>query len=189
MSTPEIREEKCSKQDFTDGWRVILLSDRKKLGGVNEKDRKKRSKWVTRNTDEFAEALAEAYDIAGKSQRIYSTLNERDFNKAVRIFKGLQLDMDFDAAESRERFYLDIKNRWISCLMRPPARKTSYFLIDVDNNEGDDVDAIRAEIVQHTEILLEYLTPNGTHIITKPFNHTLVKAEVKTDGLMLWNHD
>jgi len=169
---------------FTDGVRFLMLTHRSKEGGKN-RDRKQTYKKFSRNEKEFKEIVIEYLEIISKSNipyRIYSSVNKRNVNKAIREFKRLQLDADYD--ECTSDFYFDVKNRWISSMMRPSSREDTNFLIDLD--EGEDVDKCLNRLVHITRNYFKYQTKNGWHIIVQPFDPRLMEGyDIKKDGLLL----
>lgn len=170
---------------FTNGYRFIMLCHRNKEGGVN-RDRKQIKK-VSKNKEHFIDILSKMFEVIDRKKeipyRIYSCVNARDIDKAIRNFKFLQLEADYYDTESRNSLYLDIKNRWFSALMRPNARTETNFLIDID--EDDDYEKIKSDLCKITRNQFEYKTKNGYHIITTPFNPALLKAKINKDGLLL----
>lgn len=175
---------------YTTGYRVLFLIHRNKEGG--ETNNTKYRKIITRNREEYKAALLGL--LIEKSQtdipyRIYASVNERNINKAIRRFKYEQLEADYYDQIQKENFYLDLKNRFIGCLMQPPQRATSYFLFDVDNEEGRDVMGETLQVLPNEMILQTYPTKNGWHIITKPFDYTKIKlpngCSINKDGLLL----
>lgn len=178
-------------KDFTSGFRVLFLIQRHKEGG--ETNNSHLVKKVTRNSEEYFEALKSLVRDKICSDlpfRIYACVNERNFNKAIRQFKYEQLDADYYDQIQKENFYLDVKNRFIGCLMQPAQRATSLFLFDVDNDP--DIKDTTGEILSiiPSELIVKiYATKNGWHILTQPFNYTTIKmpknCELKKDGLLL----
>jgi len=171
--------------NFTDGVRLLLLIHRGKEGGQN-RDRKHKKK-ISKNRENFREILISYLEIMKTSDipyRIYSCVNARNIDKAIREFKRVQLDADYYDTDSKQDFYIDINNRWISSLMKPKSRDETSFLIDVD--EGDDLKEILDELIHITRNYFKYKTKNGWHIITQPFNPALLTIiKVKKDGLLL----
>ena len=131
-----------TKEDFRNGIMVLMLIHRKKEGG-NDRANKNIYKRISTNEEEFELMKNELIEIKNNNKdipyRLYATVNDRDINKAIRIFKQEMLDADYYDEESRNSFYIDIKNRWFSCLMKPQASAGKAFLIDVDRNEGGDL--------------------------------------------------
>jgi hypothetical protein len=181
--------------DFTEGCRVLFLIQRASDGGHTNNS--KLRTYITRNNDEWIEALAKL--LQEKEQyleiplRIYQTLNARNIEKGIRQYKMMQLEADYYDTESRHWFYLDARNRIVSALMRPNVAETSLFLIDVDT-QGDEIVANICNDLQYLPdggslYVDSYATKNGTHIITKPFNPSLLKlpenCEMKKDAMML----
>ncbi len=182
--------------DFMDGYRFIMLVHRNKEGGKSNRPQKNGAKRITKNREEFIEMLDELQRLKAESKvpmRIYSCVNARDIEKTIREFKRRQLDADYYDTESRHGFYLDIKNQWVSSLMKQNSRAETKFLIDVDdiitNKKDWDISIIENHLKEiGVNIILTYPTKNGIHIITEPFNPNLFNSdfgEIKKDGLLL----
>jgi len=180
---------------FKDGIRLIMLTLRNKEGGKSNKPDRVAHKRLSNSIDDFNKIVLEFEELKNKSEeplRIYTSVNKRDIDKGIRNFKRLQLDADYWDIKSRDEFYLDIKNRWISCIMQPNCRENTNFLIDIDGDITEFMDIKNKLIKLTVEILLEYPTKNGYHIITKPFNPSLLpeveRDHIKKDGLILLNY-
>jgi hypothetical protein len=180
--------------EFKKGLRLIILTMRRKdfKDGIKPDGVAKRK--ISRNEAEFDSIVNEFSKELKKSSiplRIYSSVNARDIKKSIREFKQRQLEADYYDEENKNEFYFDIKNRWISCFMRPSCRAETKFLIDLDNVESVADAIIYAErllIDLKVKIIARYLTKNGAHIITEPFNPSLWHSdlgEIKKDGMML----
>lgn len=183
-------------KNFMDGYRFILLIHRNKEGGKSNRPQKNGVKRITRNREEFIEAIKELQKLKAESKvpmRIYSSVNKRDIDKTIREFKRRQLDADYYDDNGKYGFYLDIKNQWISSLMKPNSRAETKFLIDIDDiiktEKNWDISIIEKHLKEiKVKILLTYPTKNGFHIITEPFNPNLFNdkfGEIKKDGLLL----
>ena len=177
---------------FKEGVRVLLLMLRAKDGGSAKTDRKAVKKIVTQSPAEFDEALLELRGRWQENERIYSTICGRSIEKAIRIFKYRQLDADYFAPTDKESFYLDLENRWISCLKDGKASTESLFLVDLDFDTepwAQKLDHAILELQAKRLTFLDvYLTRNGAHIITMPFNPQLVSFPVMKNSLMLWSY-
>lgn len=178
----------------TSNWlRVVLLIHRSKEWGANNKFKRHIKKIITTNSEEFFEAIRELKEIKDNDERplrIYASCNSRDINKAIRLFKEHQLANDYDPTEKHESFYVDIENRFISCLMDKSCRAEKNFIIDLDGIDDRSFAQFVNKIQKITEVLLAYRTKNGFHIITKPFNYIKELDEdivscVHTDWQML----
>lgn len=177
-------------RSFSTGYRVLFLIQRHKEGG--EVNNTKLRKIITRSPEEYFEAIKTLLDELMTSElpmRIYASVNERNFNKAIRQFKYEQLDADYYDQIQKENFYLDVKNRFIGCLMQPPQRATSLFLFDVDNEDGRDVMGEALCAIPNEHIVKTYSTKNGWHVICNPFDYTKIVlpkgCEFKKDALLL----
>jgi len=199
MIEKKLKQIEETFSDFMNGYRLIMLTQRSKEGGKVNKPDRVATKRISKNKEEFLEIVKKFLEIKEQSDkplRIYSSVNKRDIEKGIREFKHRQLDADYYDEESRHDFYLDIKNRWISCLMNPSSRAETKFLIDIDDvmRKGKNYDI--SFIEEHLEtikvkILLGYDTKNGTHIITEPFNPNLWNSEfgdIKKDSLLLLDY-
>lgn len=176
------------------GIRVIMLTLRPKDGGIGGRPDRVAYKIISRNEEEFKEKLNHVLEKWTDGQRIYVNVNNRDMAKAIRSFKQAQLNNDYQDEDSKNWFYIDIWNRWVSALMQPSSKSESWFLIDIDN---DDKYGITKEFVvkrlQENNILIidTYQTKNGWHVITAPFNYPKLIPElhkwdhIKTDGMAL----
>ena len=179
---------------FKDGVRVLLLMLRAKDGGSAKTDRAAVKKVITKSAEEFDEALVELRSLWQPHWRIYSTIDARSISKAIRIFKYRQLDADYYATEDQHAFYLDLDNRWISCLKDGKSGTSSLFLFDFDNDLPDKTTLFHHMHIptKHFEVLDTYATPNGHHLITTPFNPAVVPDAISKilmkNSLMLWSH-
>lgn len=177
-------------EQFSTGYRCLFLIQRHKEGGETQNSRL--IKKITRNSEEYLKAIEELVDEQMSSEltlRIYASVNERNFPKAIRQFKFEQLEADYYDQTQKENFYLDVKNRFIGCLMQPAQRATNFFLFDVDTVEGNDTHGETLHCLPPELIITQYKTKNGWHIITQPFDYTKITlpngVEMKKDGLLL----
>lgn len=194
----QVKEEKAKNifeefKAYSSGCRVLFLLQRHKEGG--ETNNSKLMKILTRTPEEYLEAIKKLVGEKMDSElplRIYASVNERDFNKAIRQFKYEQLDADYYDQNQKENFYLDIKNRFLGCLMQPAQRATSFFLFDIDNEEGRDVMGEALKVIPDEMIVSQFKTKNGWHFVTKPFNYTTLTlpkgVEMKKDALLLLDY-
>ncbi len=178
----------------SDGFRVVLLIHRSKEGGFNNTHKRHLKKIITRNSEEFFIAVSELIEFIktdDRDLRIYASVNCRNINKAIRLFKQRQLDNDYTTEPMKSNFYIDIKNRFISCLMDKSSRDDSNFLFDLDGCDDRSLISIQLMLSKITSVLNTYKTKNGYHIITSPFNYVkdIEKQEIKdcinVDGLSL----
>lgn len=170
-------------KEYTEGIRVLMLCVRNKDGGKSKPDHSAR-KIIVNGREEFIAGFEKLKGERKENERIYCTINARNINKAIREFKRRQLDADYFDEVSKNSFYLDIKNRFIGCLMAPNCRAETNFLIDIDedDNEQEIKDGLLKIGINFDWI---YSTKNGKHIITNPFNPNLLKAKIHKDGMIL----
>lgn len=190
VSEDALREAKSIAEDFigfTDGVRVLQLILRKADGGGTNNTKLKSV--ITTNTKEFIDCLArliEERSFMDSDLRIYSCVNDRNFNKAIRHFKHVQLDADYGSDEMLESFYYNIHNKFVSALMQPSNKNTSYFLFDLDQIDNNEV--LEKLAYLNIDIIKMYKSKQGWHIITKPFNPTLFESKncsIHKDAMLL----
>lgn len=175
---------------FKTGYRILMLNQRGKDGGkVGHCDRSAK-KMISKNEVEFEICYQKLLALKKPEERIYSTIDERDIDKGIMLFKHRQLDADYYGLDDRNSFYTDIWNRWISALASPNSKKGTLFLIDIDDvaggqNVGQEKEIKKQLKEKEIEIMHEYPTKNGKHIITKPFNPTTVTFYVQKNAMLL----
>ncbi len=168
------------------GVRMLMLTKRSKefpKVGQGTRPDKRATKLISRNRDEFDINLQTLLDKAADGERIYCSVNERNLDKAIRLFKQRQLDFDYASPEERLQFYLDIKNRWISCVMNQHNKATSNFLLDIDNGDKPNYEEVMHNLLDGGVMVLDsYETKNGWHIITQPYNYPKITPHLKSEG-------
>lgn len=174
---------------FKSGVRVLKLVSRNKDNAVKAKNRV----LISTTESEFDSCLSELYDQMDTGQRIYASLDERNPHKAVRLFKQRQLDNDYNL--DVYSFYHSAKSVWASCLDDPTCGFTKFFLFDLDTVDEQTAfwEFMNSEVVK-IHCIERYATKSGgIHMITNPFNHTLLPTIVaetrKTNAAMLWAYD
>ncbi len=180
-------------KDYVDGVRMIMLICRSKEGGKSNKPDRIVTRRISIDFNEFKKILKHflEYQQEHPEYRIYSCVNKRDFNKGIREFKRQQLEADYYDEKSRNKFYLDVKNRFLGSLMKSSSRAETKFLIDADDLTRKTISNAINEIEKITNVLLHYKTKNGYHIITEPFNPNLLGnkfGEIKKDDLLLLSY-
>lgn len=169
---------------FFDGLREIMLLDRSSNNTV-----------LWRNTASYIdmyhvhihEAVQLAKRINTPNLRVYMTVNSRSLDKAIREFKRQQIDADYSAHQ--HNWYMSVHKHFRHILMQPKQRKSKYFLLDIDTKLIGTMHIVDQFLKdKNIKTITSYETPNGSHIITEPFNMNMCKihnVEVKTDALML----
>lgn len=179
---------------FRQGVRLIMLIQRGKEGGKVTGGDRVAERRISRDEIDFGRIYQQLEkqkaDHPEEAYRIYSSVNPRNIEKAIREFKFAQLEADYYDSESRNGFYFDVKNRWISALMKPSSRIGTLFLIDID--EASSVSAaIEACHFHGIKIIYSYETKNGSHLVTEPFNPNIwdkAHGEIKKDALILLDY-
>lgn len=176
---------------LTGGTRYICLLHRQKDGGATNEPKRRGGYYITHSEEEFYNALVRLLTlkiVASKPYRLYASVNPRNMLKAEKQFKMDMLTSDFAGGDNHELFWKHLGGKWRAALMAPGSRQSSLFLIDCDG-EGDVTAPALIWLANHdVQILKQYATPNGWHIITEPFNPNDFKipnCEIKKDALML----
>ena len=171
---------------FKTGVRILMLMHRRKDGGPKRKDRKAQ-RLISRNPEEFDEHWKYLQELKNSSTlpyRIYSSVNERDIIKAIRLYKTQQLELEWQDIKNQMNFYVQTENQFMSCLAKPPCAKTKKFLIDLDDTTL--LNQTKEKLENITKIIDVRNTRNGYHMITEPYNPNLTpELEVKKDAMIL----
>ena len=180
--------------DFLDGTRVLLLLQRTKEDGHNKEHKRRRARFVTHGDKEqikrslFELLLMQA--ISTVDYRVYMSAAPRDVEKAEREFKRTMLEVDFNGGENKQFFYEHVEDKWISALMSSnPMKDRNVFVLDID--QEDNSDALKWVAMNNIEIMKQYKTKNGWHIVVRPFDRTTwdsTLGEIKNDGLLLLSY-
>ena len=170
-------------QELKTGVHVLMLIARNK-DRLPEGYDDQMLKYIVRCEHEWdihVKELAEQRNTYMPHHRLYACVNQRNVEAAIREFKRRQLNADYEGEELRQQYYLDIENRFISCLMAPSSALSRFMLLDCDTPE--QTEKTRSQIPE-TLLIHEYETRSGHHFITKGFNPNGLTCEVHRDGLM-----
>lgn len=181
---------------FSTGIRYVALLHRSKDGGHQGSEYHRRGGfYITHNNEQYRDALVRLLTlqaVAQKPYRLYASVNARDIHKAERAFKMDMLTCDFGDDVNKQFFWERLESKWASALMQPGSRMhgQSLFMLDVDG-EGDVAELVLKWLSERgIDVVKQYKTPNGWHVVTPPFNPTefhIQGCEIKKDGLLLLN--
>lgn len=91
--------------------------------------------------------------------RIYRTVNRRSVKKAMRLMINELIDKEL----------VKVDSKWTSILMKKVCRAEKNFLFDCDEYNEQEFKSLLSKFPQ--EHIVEYTkTPNGYHLVTKPFD-------------------
>jgi len=185
---PEQMFKAGDKDWYKKGVRILMMIHRQKDGGSNRTDRGS-TRFVSRNPKEFNEfhtLLVKEKGLSKAPLRIYSSANARNIPKAIRLFKMQQIELEGQSLENQTAFYTQAKSQFLSCLAKPQCADSKLFLVDVDKNEGQDLNSTIEQLQTETQILDVRETPNGYHVIVEPFNPALTpELDIKKDAMIL----
>jgi hypothetical protein len=175
--------------EYKNGLRVVFLVKRNKdAGGEPIQAVDRRTVFVTNNAAEHDKLTTYLYANMKEGTRIYSSLDERRFDKAILEFKKMQLAAD--ESEVQQRVFYDSTTRaWHRSLMQARTRKTKLFLFDADT--GADAEYIAHYLSYYSvPVRHSYDTKNGKHFVTDPFNvGVMPKAAAdmaQRNAMLLW---
>lgn len=182
-----IESIKTTFEHFMYGIRVVMLIDRDKQNS-NKGSRRWINKIITTNEIQWINAinrlLEMQYHLNNPSIRLYSCLNNRNLDKAIKAFNHRQIDLDPDMMAL---FYAKINDSFCSCLMKPENKLSKYFMLDVDTKEPNEVDDFVFK--ENINVTHRYQTKNGWHYIVLPFNVKLAEGyktfTVNKDAMLL----
>lgn len=176
--------------EFKQGIHILLLINRG-IHNSNKGSKRWVNKIIASNPDEWDNAADKLMELQNHINdpdiRLYSSINPRNMDKAIKAFQHKQLDLNKD---NENIFYRRINDSFCSCLMQPDNRTSSLFLLDCDAEEATELNSFT---INNREIKMHYMykTPNGWHAIIDPFNPGLLEGlstiELKKDALMLIN--
>jgi len=143
------------------------------------------------------QTLAEHYtpeEDGSLTFRFYITANARDIQKSFYLYQKDLIEYSHKIATGHDETLNKIKRldkEWESTLQSQGNKDDNFFIFDIDTEDesiyADTIEALDEETTIETAIE----TPNGYHIITKPFNYPDFTPltenddiEIKTDGLM-----
>lgn len=177
--------------EFTTGTRFLKLLHRNKEGGPTSESKRRGGFAISHSPEEYYDALVRLLTlktVSSKPYRLYASVNARDLLKAEHQFKIEMIEAEFAGGETREYFWKNGDSKWAGALMKPRARASSYFLLDIDGGEETLAPVLKWLGEQGMDYVKQYQTPGGYHIITKPFNPNDFKfegVEIKKDALLL----
>lgn len=178
---------------FTHGTRVLLLLWRHKEGGSNNEYRRRVARVVVHDKErmkkEMFNLLLQQY-LADIDLRLYMSVSPRDMRKAELAFKEALLQTDFSDGDNKVAFYQNFSDKWISALMSSnPPKGEKLFVVDVD--VPDNSEALKWLGTNHIDVLKQYKTKQGWHLVTPPFDRSKFPkelGEIQDDGLLLLSY-
>lgn len=196
---------------FKTGARVLFLVSRNKDGGAGGRPRAVR---ISYSVEEFNAQLNTLVGMMLPNERIYGSTEERDVDKAIRMFKERMLANDFNDGKPYYDFYKHLNGGWASCLQRNAGRVGKKFLFDLDteelkaefdyyieywrgmsgeNPEGKINSALVKAQAGPTGPIYFYRSKSGWHAITSPFNTKALLSEdlaraCHRNSMMLWSY-
>lgn len=180
--------------EFTEGLNVLLLLHRKKDsgGGTTNEDGRRLAWFVVRDSKQYEDCLFKLMLIKNGMNdgdyRIYASVNPRNATKAVLQLQKELLELQYGQDEQKGEYFRRLDKKWVSCLMSQPNKERNYFLWDIDDENGQDMCGEALKALKDFEIVKQYKTKNGWHIITKPNNPTGIPFSMKKDALLLLDY-
>ena len=168
------------KFEPTDSAHVFVAIARKKDNG--EESTKQVFRRIIRDYDKDLQVLRAICEKTGQTYRIYHTVNKRSFKKANKLFMHRLID-DID------NYYYRIDSLWKTCLMNEKSRHEKFFMVDVDSTDTVALGLLYNYMnTSGIEVMFTVNSPNGKHIITKPFDIRLIEhfndyTTILKDGL------
>jgi hypothetical protein len=180
---------------FTDGVRVQMLIDR---GIVNNNKGSRRwvNKLISYDQEGYYKNIVKLLEqqnyLADSNIRLYASVNSRKIESGIRVLHHAIIDLPGDAIVP---YYCNIKDNFVSALMKPECRKSKYFLLDIDTQEENEIKFIDIYLSEITEIKLikKYKSVKGWHYVTEPFDIRFIEGlkewvDLKNDALLLLNY-
>jgi len=153
-------------------------------------------RYPVRSADSYSNTMRKMEadcERTGLKMYIYVSVNARDTSKAYEEFNILKAKHEAEARRGNPKalnnMYRKLDKVWYGVCMKPNARGTKYFLLDIDNKTPElRLKLANILIANKIDVLVERETRNGYHWIVKPFDVRLVSGiedvGVQKDGLL-----
>jgi len=167
---------------------MFLVYRTKDNTDVPSKDLDRRTVFVIENTEHFNQTLDYLYPRLKDGGRIYASLDERRFDKAMLEFRKSQTEAD-ESERNRYVFYMALNKAWHKALMQNRSRKSKLFLWDADS-QGELAQLHREFAANNVNIDYMYDSKDGYHVVTQPFNPAVLSDNLQPmlhrNAMMLW---
>lgn len=152
-------------EQFKTGIRLLYRTARNKDGAEWRQDK------VLISYDEYDETVSKLLADLRDGERIYASVDERNFRAAQRVFNEMLVDANFsDNAAHSLSFYRHINARWNSALGQKSSALSRLYLFDLDGTL-EDITRDKYYILKVCpDNAYAYQTKNGLHIISEPFD-------------------
>ena len=127
--------------------------------------------------------------------RLYISANARDVMKAFFKFRSDTdnwLEMRLNGNKDVNKKFKGLDSEFKSVLQSDKCKAETNFIFDLDNIEKIQMQELKAELGEHTSVRWARETPNGYHIVTRPFNYNELDSgidyELKTDGMIFLSY-
>jgi len=200
MNATEIENALDELWDFDENRCHILMAIARNKENETTPSTEPNIRKIIETTNEIREKLLQlnhAISRFDNTYRLYASVNARNVQKAHRVLQKDMIDWSHEASTTGEAVtqMKRVDHEWKSILQKPHSRDETRFLWDIDTTDNDKISQIEEELTEH--IIMENPTPNGHHIITRPFNYTELSSfdeehdkfysadcELKKDDLM-----
>lgn len=148
---------------------------------------------IRRKVEKLESTIKNYRDDSGQQLnfRLYVNANARNTVKAYFNFRermnGWVKDRMY-GQESTARKFKQVDSHWKSELQKPESRDETRFVFDLDDVTEAEETRFVEQVRDFVDDVREVETPNGYHVVTRPFNYndleTEVEYELKTDGMI-----
>ncbi|MDD2299482.1 MAG: hypothetical protein PHN69_04500 [Candidatus Pacebacteria bacterium] len=160
-----------------------------------DKDQRVFIRVPVREEKDLDRKIAEMFETCeriGLNMYVYISVNSRNTLNALDIMSDKLNAYNKEARRGKKTFKKTAKaldQVWYSCCMKPEARGTKYFLLDIDTKDPATREVLLERIFPYTgPILVEQETHNGYHWIVRPFDVRVIKniknVGIQKDGLL-----
>lgn len=123
--------------------------------------------------------------------RLYLSSNGRDSMKAffqLRSEMDNWVEMRLNGNEGVKKKFKGVDSEFKSVLQKNQCKAETNFIFDLDEVSKDGMSNLKSDLEEFTEIRMVKETPNGFHIVTRPFNYNELDSdinyELKKDGMI-----
>lgn len=173
---------------------VLLAIARTKENEQHSSNTEPTMREVVDNEQDLVSKMEQLDHAAKRSDsrfRLYLSANPRDAMKAFFQFRSEMdewLQMRLNGNEGVKKKFKRIDSEFKSVLQKNECKDETNFIFDLDEVSEQEMNDLKSDLEGFTEIRLVQETPNGFHVVSRPFNYneleTEVEYELKKDGMI-----
>jgi len=145
--------------------------------------------------DQVEDQLADLYALMNRHElhfRLYLTVNARDTVSTYYGFIQEMMDRSeqlYNGDDGAHTVIERMGSEWKSTLHKEAHKDDQYFHFDLDDVTNSEAMRFKNQCNDVSDVVGQFQSPNGWHVITEPFNYTtwtpiVEYDEMDTDGMI-----